>query len=82
MAVDIDFMKSSVAELRESFNKDWIPTARKIQSMIHPEPGTVMTSADLAGRIGSRPEQAMSHMSDYVSARMTLIKNNFVSRSC
>ena len=81
MAVDIDFMKSSVAELRESFNKDWIPTARKIQSMIHPEPGTVMTSADLAGRIGSRPEQAMSHMSDYVSARMTLIKNNFVSRS-
>lgn len=72
--------------------KDWVPIARqsfatwsaegrKIASMLLPTTGQVLTAAQLRGEIVGNPENANAFMSEYVSARMTIIKQNFVERA-
>ena len=78
--LDDQFISDSVQELRPAF-REWAKRGRRIQSMLNAEPGQMFSSDDLAGRLGSNATSALANMSEYVSGRMTIIKDNIVGRA-
>ena len=80
MPIDAVFIKDTIAELRPAFAA-WAANGRKIQAMLNPQPGGILSSDDLTRSLGGNPYSAVAVMSEYVSGRMAIIKNNFVGRA-